>query len=171
MQEFLAGTEYVVDSVSRDGEHMVLAVWRYLKKQNAKTKAITYEYSEILNPAESSELKELCETLTSYAKTCLTALGIENSAAHTEIIINGRTGEPCLVETGARMHGCSGPKLIENATGLSLHNVLVRPEELFNAGYEYQIHNYCFEVDFHNFHRAGTLLKDIDHEKRVSSLP
>ncbi len=26
------GTEYVVDSVSHRGEHMIVAVWRYLKK-------------------------------------------------------------------------------------------------------------------------------------------
>ena len=52
-------------------------------------------------------------------------MGVRNSAAHTEVIVD-ETGDPCLVETGARMHGCSGPKLIEVATGgVSLHNVMV----------------------------------------------
>ena len=31
-QEFLAGDEYVVDSVSRGGEHKVVALWRYDKR-------------------------------------------------------------------------------------------------------------------------------------------
>ena len=32
MQEYLEGTEYVVDTVSRDGEHKVAAVWEYDKR-------------------------------------------------------------------------------------------------------------------------------------------
>ncbi|CAN0245566.1 unnamed protein product [Ectocarpus fasciculatus] len=32
VQEFLVGTEYVVDTVSRDGEHKAVAIWRYDKR-------------------------------------------------------------------------------------------------------------------------------------------
>ncbi len=32
VQEFLDGTEYVVDTVSRDGVHKVVAVWEYDKR-------------------------------------------------------------------------------------------------------------------------------------------
>ena len=31
-QEYLRGDEYVVDTVSRDGEHKVVALWRYDKR-------------------------------------------------------------------------------------------------------------------------------------------
>ena len=32
VQEYLQGTEYVVDSVSRDGVHKVTAIWEYDKR-------------------------------------------------------------------------------------------------------------------------------------------
>lgn len=31
VQEFMAGTEYVVNCVSREGEHKVVSLWRYDK--------------------------------------------------------------------------------------------------------------------------------------------
>lgn len=31
VQEFMVGTEYVVNCVSRDGEHKVVSLWRYDK--------------------------------------------------------------------------------------------------------------------------------------------
>ena len=31
-QEFLAGDEYVVDTVSRDGVHKCVAIWKYIKQ-------------------------------------------------------------------------------------------------------------------------------------------
>lgn len=33
LQEFLCGKEYVVDCVSKDGEHKVVAIWEYDKRQ------------------------------------------------------------------------------------------------------------------------------------------
>lgn len=33
VQEYLQGTEYVVDSVSYDGEHRVTAFWKYDKRR------------------------------------------------------------------------------------------------------------------------------------------
>ena len=32
VQEFLDGTEYVIDTVSRDGVHKVIAIWEYDKR-------------------------------------------------------------------------------------------------------------------------------------------
>lgn len=32
VQEFLAGKEYVIDKVSRDGEHKLVAIWEYDKR-------------------------------------------------------------------------------------------------------------------------------------------
>jgi len=135
-------------------------------------------------------------------------------------VVNEGTAEEeaCLVETGARMHGCSGPRLIEVATGgLSLHNVLVslldrevasvgmgsdadaketvgevvsletpevshrgtaadadqlqpRSTCIFDPAHRYQLEKYAFEVDLHNFRKAGTLMRRVNEGDRIGSV-
>lgn len=50
LQEFLEGDEWVIDSVSRDGEHKVLALWRY-EKEEANGAPFVYTYMELQSTA------------------------------------------------------------------------------------------------------------------------
>ena len=105
VQEFLPGTEYVVDTASRDGEHKVVLLWRY-DKRSANGKEFVY-FGE--SPLDSSSAE--AKVLIPYALAVLAALGVVHGPAHTEIVLtpseNG-TLSPCLVEVNCRCHGGSG---------------------------------------------------------------
>lgn len=100
IQEYLMGTEYVVDTVSRAGVHKVVALWSYDKRS---VNGFNFVYFGMRSIDGSSPLGQ---ALATYQKQVLTALGIQHGAGHGEVILTP-TG-PCLVEVGARCHGCEG---------------------------------------------------------------
>jgi len=99
-QEFLRGKEYVVDHVSRDGEHKTTMVWVY-DKRAANGAAFVY-YGMVPVEADS----EAAQLLIPYVRGVLDALGIKNGPSHGEVMMTP-TG-PCLVEMNCRAHGGDG---------------------------------------------------------------
>jgi biotin carboxylase len=99
-QEFLSGKEYVVDHVSRDGEHKTTMVWVY-DKRPCNGAAFVY-FGTLPVDSDSPEAKILIP----YVRGVLDALEITNGASHAEVMMtpNG----PCLVEMVARPHGGDG---------------------------------------------------------------
>jgi len=112
LQEFLHGTEYIIDTCTLNGQHLCCAVWRYSKRKGVpwNPKAIVTQYQEIL----ASDAEEY-EALVSYVFQVLDAVGLCHGPCHTEVMMTQRG--PILVEVNARMHGVQGPLLIEKATG------------------------------------------------------
>lgn len=102
-QEFLDGTEYVVDTASYNGKHVCVQIWQYKKAYCSKTGSISYESSTML-----SREGELQEKLVCYIYDCLNALDVKTGVAHCEVIVNKTTGDACLVELGVRLHGGMG---------------------------------------------------------------
>ncbi|TMW58335.1 hypothetical protein Poli38472_011923 [Pythium oligandrum] len=103
VQEYLHGTEYVVDTVSRDGVHKVVAVWEY-DKRSVNGAPFVY-YGVLLRPATGDVLTPIVD----YVLKVLDALEIVHGPGHAEVkFVNG---EPCLVEIGARCHGGEGTYL------------------------------------------------------------
>ena len=100
VQEYLEGTEYVLDLVSRDGEHKVAAVWEYDRR--AVNGAGFVCFGQRLLTADEPHVKELI----AYQKQVITALGIRNGPTHGEV--KWFKDEPVLVEVGARCHGAEG---------------------------------------------------------------
>ncbi len=124
VQEFLEGTEYAFNVVVRDGEFLVTDIWEYIKKTVHKSgggQSRIYDYNKLLDFKG-----DLQDTLLAYVKEVIRVLGIENGAAHFEIIITNRG--PVLVEVGARLMGGSNYILVEKA-------VAVSPVELFLDAY------------------------------------
>lgn len=111
VQEFLVGDEYVIDTVSRDGEHHVTGIWRYDKHP---TNGVSFVYHAVeLLPADAPHTGALVR----YARAVLDALAIQNGAAHSEIILT--QAGPALVEVGARIHGGNAALLCRDCTGYS----------------------------------------------------
>ncbi|WP_447766521.1 ATP-grasp domain-containing protein [Aeromonas veronii] len=108
-QELLYGDEFVVDSVSMDGKHYVVNIFRYEKYEVLGVPLYRTMKSESVN-----DHPELC----SYIGKCLDALGISYGPSHSEVIMTNKG--PRLVETGARMHGGLGPVLVEMTNSVSL---------------------------------------------------
>ena len=101
-QEFLSGTEYVVDTVSRDGVHKVVALWRY-DKRDYYGSPVVYHGMRLLN-VESDPT--MLGPMVSYVVAALETLGIRDGAIHTEIMATPRG--PVLVECNCRLHGGEG---------------------------------------------------------------
>ncbi|CAK5018070.1 unnamed protein product [Aphanomyces euteiches] len=101
VQEYLVGTEYVVDTVSRHGVHKVVAIWEY-EKGPANNAPFVYFVVRLMDPSESPRVS----AIVNYILQVLDALHIAHGPAHAEVkwVVN----EPCLVETGARCHGNNG---------------------------------------------------------------
>lgn len=100
VQEYVEGTEYVVDTVSHAGRHRVAAFWRYHRSSGE----LGYDGLELL-PWEGERQRRLA----AYAGAVLDALGIRHGPAHGEILWS--SDGPVLVELGARLHGGRTPLL------------------------------------------------------------
>jgi len=110
-QEFLRGTEYVVDCVTRDGVHKTTFVWVY-DKRTANGGDFVY-FGMIPVPIEDPVAQVLIE----YTTGCIDALKITNGATHNEVMLTA--DGPCLVEVNCRAHGHSGAwlPLVDKCTG------------------------------------------------------
>jgi hypothetical protein len=102
VQERLEGDQYAVDTVSRDGRHLLAGVWRYSRPRalpGAPAYAAIGSDGKRMVPATEERSRRL------FAFTCrlLDALGIRVGPAHCELMWVG--GGPVLIEIGARLHG------------------------------------------------------------------
>ena len=106
--EYLGGDEYVVDTVSRDGVHKCVAIWKYLKEPcNGVTNCW---HGQRLMPIDAEAgLKHFVP----YIFGVLDAIGIRNGAVHSEVKFDGATADgvargPVLIESNCRLHGIEG---------------------------------------------------------------
>ena len=164
IQEFLHGLEYVVDTMSRDGEHVLAAIWVYAKSCNLENGSITYDNTQLLQ-ATGEIQEQLIDYIISKGGV-LDALGIHHGPAHAEIMMTP-TG-PCLVEVANRMHGCDGPKTAEICTGFGQHQLyadIVFDGHLFDKYQKqqrYTLHKKAICLTLTNLTKEGRLLRDID---------
>jgi biotin carboxylase len=125
LQEFLQGTEYVVDHVSCDGLHKTTMLWMYDFQTVNGSRVCTAQQPISCDTPMAREL-------TAYTRRCLDALSVRNGASHTEVMWTS-TG-PCLVEVNCRCQGGSGfwVPLCRKMTGYSQLDVCIdaflRPE-------------------------------------------
>jgi len=99
-QEFLRGKEYVVDHVSRDGEHKTVMLWVY-DKRPVHGSAFVY-FGCLPVDSQSPEAKILIP----YVRGVLDAMEIANGPSHCEVMMTQEG--PCLVEMNCRAHGGDG---------------------------------------------------------------
>jgi biotin carboxylase len=107
-QEFLAGKEYVIDKVSLDGVHKLIAIWQYDKRVCNGANFVYFGMKLVPSTNERSQ------QLVAYSSQVLDALGIHQGPSHMEVMwcgadpVTGHGGYPCLVEVGSRCHGGEG---------------------------------------------------------------
>eukprot|EP00425_Heterocapsa_triquetra_P036439 CAMPEP_0195066106 /NCGR_PEP_ID=MMETSP0448-20130528/11546_1 /TAXON_ID=66468 /ORGANISM="Heterocapsa triquestra, Strain CCMP 448" /LENGTH=439 /DNA_ID=CAMNT_0040097293 /DNA_START=56 /DNA_END=1375 /DNA_ORIENTATION=- len=100
LQEFLRGTEYIVDHVSRDGVHKCTLVWVYDRRPANGGDFVCFGQKCVLADTE------VAQELIAYTRGCLDSLRVTDGATHTEVMMTP-TG-PCLVEVNSRCHGAAG---------------------------------------------------------------
>lgn len=110
-QEFLFGTEFVVNTVSSFGRHRITDMWRYTK---LSANGVTDRVSAAVSVAPSHEA---WAELAAYAAAVLDAMHIQHGPVHLEIMLT--PDGACLVELGARLSGADTAYYAELATGAS----------------------------------------------------
>jgi len=164
VQEFLEGTEYIVDTVTFKSRHIVCGIWQYKKHKHKETRSISYEYSQLVEAFGEAQ-----KGLTDYVFSGLDALGVRIGAAHSEVI--ACADGPCLVETGVRLQGLQGPKLTELATGFGPRELVVDVfanggrlfEELISRGHQYTLKKHAFQTCMLNQREEGVLAASVAH--------
>jgi carbamoylphosphate synthase large subunit len=109
-QEYLVGDEYIVNTVSHNGLHFVVDIWRGVGQKQDKISCD--DYAEFMG-GETQEY----QVLSNYVVRVLDALGIKNGAAHSEIRYTNNG--PYLIETGARLAGEVDPSAMIEIQGYS----------------------------------------------------
>ncbi|CAJ1927530.1 unnamed protein product [Cylindrotheca closterium] len=100
LQEYLKGTEYIVNSVVNNGKIKTTAMWKYDKRpyNGAAFVCFSKELQVISDPN--------CEEILEYTEKVLKAVGFESGAIHAEVMYTARG--PVLVELNCRLHGGNG---------------------------------------------------------------
>ena len=99
IQECIDGCEYAIDSVSRDNEHKIVAVWKY-DKRATNTAPFVYHCTELV-----TEINDEIKSLMSYTFALLDVFNVRWGPAHIEIKMHPVRG-PVLIETNiGRWHG------------------------------------------------------------------
>lgn len=109
IQQFLDGTEYVVNTVSREGREKVSEVWRVQKHLSQEGRNL-YDFDDLCDPS-SDDAADVID----YVRKLLPVLGITHGAGHTELM-RGVHGAR-LIESAARVSGAANPLAIRAATG------------------------------------------------------
>jgi biotin carboxylase len=130
VEEFAAGTEFMIDGYSVDGKHGIVDVCRYTKSQRGDRIGI-YDLVDFLAPEHPD-----VHAVWPYVQEVLDAVGIRNGCSHTEVILTD-TG-PRLLEVGARPAGGGHQMITKLATGSNhiLRTVDHRVRGEFHATYE-----------------------------------
>lgn len=118
VQEYTAGIEYVVDTISYEGKHSVSDICRYHKIDNGQYMAI-YDSMEWLPPTIP-----VYDQLVDYARGVLDAVGMRFGTSHIEVMLTEHG--PRLIEIGTRPHGGGHPRFCRVATGDSQVDRAVR---------------------------------------------
>lgn len=101
VQEMIFGTEYFVNTVTKDGHTVVTNVGRYDKRKIAVERPVYVSITSI-DPQEP-----VCQTLCEYVTKVINEAGVKIGPAHTEVMVDN--DGPVLIEINARLCGAEQP--------------------------------------------------------------
>ena len=113
MEEHMEGKEFSVESFTAHGVHYFAGITEKF------IDASSFVETGHVFPAELSD--ETAQDVKDYVARVLTGLGVDNTAAHTEIMLT--PAGPRIIETHTRVGGDSIPLLVRESTGIDLHEL------------------------------------------------
>ncbi|MFI0777325.1 hypothetical protein [Streptomyces sp. NPDC021212] len=129
VQECLVGAEHFVNTVSVDGVHRTVEIWRYNKRPASGGRSIN-DFDEPLPPGSPAY-----DALSAYTWQVLDALEVRNGAAHTEVMLT--EAGPVLVECAARPGGAQLPDVVRACLGTDqiecLAQSIAHPERVLDG--------------------------------------
>ncbi|MHB6905331.1 ATP-grasp domain-containing protein [Streptomyces sp. CB02959] len=96
-QEYLVGTEFAINTVSRDGKHHVCDIWT--ATQITANGVLDLCDGLVLLPHKGERI----DRVVAYCEQVLDAMDIRHGPAHIDVKLT--PSGPCLIEIGARMGG------------------------------------------------------------------
>jgi len=164
VQEFVEGTEYVIDTVSLHGQHFTSNLCVY--KKDISKGAPVYQEMHFIEPN-----KPELQAIVRYTHNVLDALGIQHGPSHSEVLLTN-TG-PVLVETGARIHGGYTPYTVQQISShsqLELTAQCYAKPSLFQANTQLpcRFHKHA-AVFFFTHHNQG-IVEDLPYKAVLKSL-
>ena len=118
IEEFLEGKEYSVEAITYRGETSIIQFTEKFITSYPNTVETGH-----LQPADLTLTEK--DAISSVVKSALKALGIENSASHTEIMMT--EAGPKVIETGARLGGdFIASYLTKASTGVSMDRAAIQ---------------------------------------------
>lgn len=110
-QQYVAGPQFAINTVSRSGRHRPVEVWLDTRTSLTGHRLI-YDQMDLLAPADPR-----IPGLLAYVGRCLEALGFDHGPAHSDVILTD--SGPVLIEAGARLQPEDSVPLMRAATGSS----------------------------------------------------
>lgn len=150
VQEFLQGDEYIVDSVSFKGEHIVTAIFKY-EKAITNNRDSFFTGSSIIDP-----VNHVSKKIIQKIKEVFCALEIFNGVNHTEVILKNN-GDIEIIEINPRLAGGSGSLLLMSQVylgyGRDQYSVLFEKLGINVDAHCYKKYKFCksFYLYSHNF--------------------
>ncbi len=115
IQEYIEGEEYVVNTISRDGKHVISDIWKY-NKIKTDDGTVLYDSTELITTEVG------LTNLIQYDYSVLTALGIRYGFCHTEIMVDDKG--PVLIETNPRPMGFNmNPEYMDELLGHHMSDI------------------------------------------------
>ncbi|KAL3932898.1 MAG: hypothetical protein SGBAC_010633 [Bacillariaceae sp.] len=156
LQEYLKGTEYIVNSVVCDGLIKTTAMWKYDKRpyNGAAFVCFSKELQVISDPN--------CEEILEYTEKVLKAVGFSSGAIHAEVMYTARG--PVLVELNCRLHGGNGAWVRPAELCMGYDQMSMLMDVYLNGGKVFEnipsrpitANSYCQQVKMRS-HIAGVL--------------
>ncbi|MER5834697.1 ATP-grasp domain-containing protein [Streptomyces sp. NPDC002130] len=127
-QDFLSGSQYIVNTVSMDGRHLLAELYAERIDHIEGSPVLRHIISRTIPDEREQELVD-------YTMSCLDALGFKDGAAHTEVMLTA--AGPRLVEVNSRLMGpYLSPDAYHCAFGYSSPHLvaerLLRPDDFRN---------------------------------------
>ena len=116
VQHRVHGTEYYLNTVSRDGQHKLAELWQYSKAQSPGGSPI-YDFE---TPVAHGSC--LGQQLNLFAQTVLKGFGFRSGAAHIEVMLTEQG--PVLIEVAARLGGATCPDVVRDVLSTSQAHLL-----------------------------------------------
>lgn len=106
IQEYISGTEFVVDMVINNDDIFIASLCKY-EKCSINNSKFVYKSLITLDPNDNR-----FKSLINYAIQCAKALEIKYGPAHMELFYTPEN-KPVMIEVGARLHGGIAPLLFK----------------------------------------------------------
>lgn len=155
LQEYIHGSEYIVNTVSLNGEHFFIDAWQSDKQEIHGSRL--YDREILLSPLDPV----VKDKLLPYLRRALCALDVQYGPCHSELFIDDIG--VVLIESGARLHGSISLDAIRYATGWShldaVTELVADPQQFRLTVHEHEtmpLSKFVFCVE-HIAHRHGRI--------------